>query len=232
MSGVLATGISAIMPVHDGAAHLAAGLRSILAQSCPVQEIIVVDDGSTDGSAEIARNVAPLARIVTQRQAGPASARNAGASAAQGEFLAFLDHDDLWPGDRNAQLLAAAAAQPGADLISGRIEISVEPGAVADALLSRANRIHVPFLFSTGLIRRRVWHCLGGMAPAQDYAEDVDLYLRLLDAGVRVALTDAVTLIYRQHSSNRSRAIERTQAALLDCLHGTLRRRRARSTPA
>ncbi len=221
------TGVSAIMPVHNGAKHLAEGLRGILAQSHPVAEIIVVDDGSDDGSAELARGIAPVVKVIGQTRQGPAMARNVGAEAARGAFLAFLDHDDLWPADRTAQLLAAAAARPDAGLVSGRIEIQAAAGVAADARLLQANHGHVPFLFPAGLIRRQVWRALGGMAPARDYAEDVDLYLRLLEAGVAVALTDAVTLIYRQHGGNRSRAIERSQAALLDSLRASLRRRRA-----
>ncbi len=218
--------ISAIMPVHNGAAHLAEGLRGILAQSHPVQEIIVVDDGSTDGSAEVARAVSPDIMVLTQSQQGPAGARNAGAAAALSAWLAFLDHDDLWPAGRTAKLLEALAAQPGAGLVAGRIEIRASPGLAEDPRLTQANHSHVPFMFPTGLIRRDVWVALGGMAPARDYSEDVDLYLRLLEAKTPVALTDAVTLIYRQHGGNRSRAIERSQAALLDTLRASLRRRR------
>lgn len=218
--------VSAIMPVHNGAAHLADGLRSILAQSHAVREIIVVDDGSTDGSAELARAVAPEVRVISQTRQGPAAARNAGAAAAHGALLAFLDHDDLWPVDRTAKLLEALAAHPGAGLIYGRLEILGSPGLAVDARLMQANHSHVPFLFSTALVNRDIWLAEGGMAPARDYSEDVDLYLRLLEAKVAVALTDAVTLIYRQHGGNRSRAIERSQAALLDTLRASLRRRR------
>ena len=222
-----ANSVSAIVPVHNGARHLAEGLRSILAQSHPVAEIIVVDDGSDDGSAAVARGVAPAVRVISQSRQGPAAARNAGAEAAGGAFLALLDHDDLWPAGRTANLLAAVAARPDAGLISGRIEIRAAPDAPADARLLQASHSHVPFLFPSGLIRRQIWLELGGMTPARDYSEDVDLYLRLLEARIPVVLADAVTLIYRQHGGNRSRAIERSQAALLDSLRASLRRRRA-----
>ena len=107
-----ASSISAIMPVHNGATHLADGLRSILAQSQPVAEIIVVDDGSDDGSADLARALAPEIRVCTQSRQGPAAARNAGAAVAQGTFLAFLDHDDLWPADRTEKLLEGWRLDP------------------------------------------------------------------------------------------------------------------------
>jgi glycosyltransferase involved in cell wall biosynthesis len=221
-------GVSAIIPVHNGAAHLADGLRSILAQTRPPDEIIVVDDGSTDGSAALAKQVAPLATVITQAQQGPALARNTGVAAARHEFIALLDHDDLWPAERTERLLAAAAANPAAGIICGRTEMAAaSPGVTLDQRMLRANGTNIPFLFSSELVRRTVWTELGGMDPGRDHAEDTDLYLRIVEAGVPVAFIETTTLIYRQHGNNRSRAVEQSQAALLGSLRASLLRRRA-----
>jgi glycosyltransferase involved in cell wall biosynthesis len=218
--------ISAIIPVYNGSAHLADTLRSILAQTTPVDEIIVVDDGSADGSAALAAATAPGATIIRQAQQGPGMARNAGAAAARGDYLAFLDHDDIWPPHRTTQLLAGAAATPEAGLICGRIRIEANAEGRKNPLLMRADGTHIPFLVQSGMVRRPVWTKLGGMGSGQDFAEDVDFYLRVIEAGIPVVKIDAVTVIYRQHGSNLLRAIDRHQQNLLRSLHASITRRR------
>ncbi len=218
--------VSAIVPVHNGAQYIAAAIRSIRSQTRPVDEVIVVDDGSTDATVEIVRRTDPHAILICQPQGGPARARNAGAAQASGTWLAFLDHDDLWPVERTAALLRAAAANPLAGLVCGRTRIEEMPGAVTDARLRRADGTHVPFLFHSLLVRRDLWLVAGGMSPAFSHGEDLDLYLRLIDAGVTLAKVDADALVYRQHAGNRSRLVDVSQAALLTAMRGAIRRRR------
>jgi glycosyltransferase involved in cell wall biosynthesis len=86
--------VSVVTPVYNGEAFLRETLESIFAQDYEPFEVIVVDDGSTDGSAAIARSY-PAARYIRQHNQGPAAARNAGIAAARGEFLAFVDADDV-----------------------------------------------------------------------------------------------------------------------------------------
>ena len=120
--------ISAIIPVHNGARFLSEALRSVKEQRLPADEIIVVDDGSSDGSADIVRREHPDAVLIQQPRAGAAAARNAGARRARCEALAFLDHDDLWPPERNADLLRAWRAHPEADVVCGAFRLLAEPG--------------------------------------------------------------------------------------------------------
>jgi glycosyltransferase involved in cell wall biosynthesis len=210
--------ISAIIPVYNGSAHLAGCLNSVLAQTTKLDEIIVVDDGSTDGSATLAAATAPSAKIIRQARQGPARARNNAAAAARGNYLAFLDHDDLWPPDRTTNLLAASAATPDAGLICGRVHIEPATGK---------GDPHIPYLFQSSLVSQDVWVRLGGMSAECDYAEDLDLYLRIIEAGIISTKIDSVTVIYRQHGGNRSRDIARSRQALLDSLRASMRRRRA-----
>ncbi|PZW36955.1 glycosyl transferase family 2 [Humitalea rosea] len=223
-SGTL--GISAILPVRNGAALVAEAIRSIRAQQPPVEELIVVDDGSTDATADCVRRADPAARLLRQAPLGPAAARNAGAAAARGAWLAFLDHDDLWPPGRQAALLAGLHARPEAGLLCGRLQILALPGGTLDARLRQADGAHLPFLLASGLLRRSLWQAVGGMRPARDRAEDIDLYLRLLEAGATVATIEATTLVYRQHGDNRSRAAALTGAALLAAMQAAVLRRR------
>ena len=92
--------ISCIVPVFNGERYLAEALDSILAQTWRPLEVIVVDDGSTDGTAHIAAGYGAEVSYIHQANAGPAAARNRGLDAARGEFIAFLDADDLWHKDK------------------------------------------------------------------------------------------------------------------------------------
>ena len=105
------TSVSVIVPVNNGARFLSAALCSVKSQTLPADEIIVVDDGSSDGSADIVQREHPDAVLIRQPRAGVAAARNAGARRARCEALAFLDRDDLWLPERNAALLHAWSAQ-------------------------------------------------------------------------------------------------------------------------
>jgi GT2 family glycosyltransferase len=221
------TSISVIVPVHNGARFVSDALRSVKSQTLPADEIIVVDDGSSDGSADIVLREHPDAVLIRQPRAGVAAARNAGARRARCEALAFLDRDDLWLPERNAALLHAWRANPEADVICGAFRVLVEPGASDDERLRRAEGSDAPFLVRTFMIRRPCWLALGGMQSERDYAEDLDLYLRLIEAGVNILRIDAATLIYRMHGANHSRAAARNSGALLSTLRAAIQRRRA-----
>jgi glycosyltransferase involved in cell wall biosynthesis len=221
------TSISVIVPVHNGARFVSEALRSVKAQTLPADEIIVVDDGSSDGSVDIVRREHPDVALVAQPlRRGPAAARNAGARRARCEALGFLDHDDLWPPERNAALLQAWRAQPEADVVCGSVRLLLEPGAGDDPRLKRADGAHVPFLIGGLLIRRSCWLAHGGMHSVRDHAEDLDLHLRLREAGAKLLSVDAVALTYRIHGANQSRAVDRSSGALLSALRAAVERRR------
>ena len=104
-------GVSVVVPLFDKREHVLATLESVCAQSRPADEIIVVDDGSTDGSAELVRALDGV-RYVRQANAGPAVARNRGVALATGDVVAFLDADDRWAPDKLARQLAFLEAHP------------------------------------------------------------------------------------------------------------------------
>src|SRR5204862_4171459 len=118
---------TAIVPVRDGARYLADALRSILEQERPADEIIVVDDGSRDESAAIARSISGV-RCVTQRPAGAAAARKRATAAASGAPLAFLDADDRWTADKLRLQVGHLAAHPEIDYVLAHQRLHLEPG--------------------------------------------------------------------------------------------------------
>jgi len=218
--------IAAIVPIHNGAAHIADALQSIRAQRHAVNEVIVVDDGSTDGTADYVRRIEPRAVIITLERNGPAVARNVGARRAVSDWLGFLDHDDVWPPDRTSALVEGITKTPHVGLIYGRLRIEAMQSTVVDARRRAADGMQVPFVFPAALIRRSLWIEAQGMNEKLHAAEDVELYLRLRDCGLTVAAIDAVTLIYRQHSGNLSRSVKLNHASLLATMHATAVRRR------
>ena len=113
--------VSVIVPVHNGARFLAAALDSVAAQDYGSMEIVVVDDGSSDNSAEIAASY--RVRLLQQPNRGVAEARNAGVAESSGELLAFLDQDDLWLERKVSRQVAALEADPTLGFVLTRIDI-------------------------------------------------------------------------------------------------------------
>jgi glycosyltransferase involved in cell wall biosynthesis len=109
--------VSVIIPCHNMAAYLAETIGSVLAQTYPAAEILVIDDGSTDESRAVAASFGPCVSLHTKPNGGPASARNLGMSLAQGTYLAFLDGDDLWHPEKLARQVARMEANPELSLL-------------------------------------------------------------------------------------------------------------------
>lgn len=124
--------ISVIVPLYNKAATVAACIKSLLSQTVPPKQIIVIDDGSTDGSYNIAVEIlkkSPIPYIVEQQEnSGVASARNFGAELSSSEFISFLDADDEWDADFSLELLNLVSAYPNATLYSCSHRVNSEFG--------------------------------------------------------------------------------------------------------
>lgn len=217
--------VSALMPVWNGVAFLAEALESILVQEPAVDEIVVVDDGSTDGSGELARSFGPRVRCVCREHAGLAATRNAAVREARCDLVAFLDSDDVWPRGRLARLLDALAANPDCGIAQGRLQRMV-PDAQGTGWKLVDESWRAPNV-ATALIRRDVFARVGPFDKKVAGADDVDWLLRAKDRGVREAQVDAVTLLYRRHDGNMTNDVAADQARLLRVLGRAVARRRA-----
>lgn len=128
--------ISAVVPCHNAAPYLAAAIGSILGQTCPPHEVIVVDDGSTDDSARIAASYGPPVHVIRQANQGESVARNRGIEAAVGDWIAFLDADDLWvPTKLERQIEAIRGA--GQDVVCVYGDLTVFGERVAERTVVR-----------------------------------------------------------------------------------------------
>jgi glycosyltransferase involved in cell wall biosynthesis len=211
--------VSVVIPVYRGAAHVTRALDAVRAQTLDRDaiEVLVVDDGSPDEAAAVvrawaARSPSPRVRLIQQRNQGMAAARNTGARAATGEFLAFLDQDDTWPPDALAWLCAALVADGEAVMMAGRAAwvngdgtvlgfYGPDSGDVTPDALIQANPFASP---GVALIRTDAFRRCGGFDEQIWGADDWDLWLRLRQQG-RLVSHARVTLRQLQHPGQASR---------------------------
>lgn len=217
--------VSVIIPVYNGSKYLATTIESVLAQTYPLHEIIVIDDGSTDSSPEILRSYGDRLRVIRQRNQGVALARNAGLTHASGELITFIDQDDLWPADRTRLMVEALRAAPSAQLAAGLVEVLYER-ARPPSPLDDFGTVMREFYVGSLCIRRELFDTLGPFHTGIGYADDVDFMMRRREAKVETVYLEDVTLIYRMHEGNTSSDRVVTNSHLMSALRESLRRRR------
>jgi glycosyltransferase involved in cell wall biosynthesis len=200
--------ISCIVPVFNGERYLSAAVKSILKQSYQSLEIIVVDDGSTDRTAEVIEHCGGQVRFLRQPNAGTAAARNLGLSAAAGEFIAFLDADDLWHPEKLERQMARFQARPELDYCVAHVQNFWIPELIEEERRFRDHRISKPLPgYSTGtlLARHALFESVGPFDVTIRHADDTDWFLRASEHGVAMELLPDVLLYRRLHQTNLSR---------------------------
>jgi glycosyltransferase involved in cell wall biosynthesis len=194
----VARDVTVIMAARDAQTTVGEALGSVAAQSRVPASLILVDDGSADGTAAIARGHRGLdVRVLTQPNAGPSAARNRGLEIATTEFVTFLDADDRWPPCAIELLLSGFAARPDAAVVQGRVRDfwPAAPGAPADVGHARLG-----FNLGSSLWRRSVVDDLGRFDERLRRGEDIDLWVRLAEQGRARIVIEPVTLLYRRRT--------------------------------
>jgi glycosyltransferase involved in cell wall biosynthesis len=223
----MAVGTSVIIPVRNGSNFLAEAVESALAQLGPADEVLVVWDDSDDDTTAVLREFKdPRIRTMKGPGCGVSGGRNAGLAAASGEFVAFLDHDDLWPADRHRKMMQVMVDNPHVDAVLGRMRIRLDPGATPWQWILDLDGRHVPGPnLGTVLFRGRVLQQIGGFDESLRFGEDVDYFLRLQEAGMQISLCDVDGLIYRRHATNCTD----NQLAVQNSVFDVIKRRMARA---
>jgi glycosyltransferase involved in cell wall biosynthesis len=210
--------VSVIIPTYNSAAYLVEAVRSVLAQTWQDFEILVVDDGSTDGTADALGAFRERVRYLRQDRAGPAVARNRAILSARGKYVAFLDADDVWLPPKVARQVALMNARP--ELVLSYTDFSRGPEGVAagesqlkhyahkatgDVFypLFRTNFIHT----STVLVRREALAGSGLFDPGLRGSEDIELWLRLARRGEFGCVEEVLTAV-RRHAGNTTKTLE------------------------
>jgi len=219
--------ISVIVPVFNGASFLEEAVACVRAQDYPSLEILIVDDGSTDRTPQVARAFGEPVRYFRQENRGPSGARNTGLRQARGEAIAFLDADDLWPEDKLRSQADYLKAHPDVEAVHGLTQI-MKPAAGGQETMCFEAAAPPRFILAFGgaLIRREVFDRVGLMDEELGMAEDVNWLLRLFEKDVRLVVLNRVTSIYRRHPRGMSFYADLKGSCLLKEIKKSLDRRR------
>lgn len=223
--------VACIVPTYNGEAFLGEALESILSQTYPVLDVVVADDGSTDGTLAVAARFGDRVRVVRQANAGPAAARNLGVRSTSAPFVAFLDQDDLWHPGKLVRQMGRFDVRPDLDLSVAHVQRFWTATLHEQAERFRDHRLARPlpgYITGTFLVRRRVFDVVGAFAPGVRFADSMEWFLRARDLGVVAELLPDVLLRHRMHGHNLSQAeADGSRDEFLGMLKAALDRRRA-----
>lgn len=236
--------LSVVIPAHNAARTLDRALASVFCQDIPRLEIIVVDDGSRDGTAALAAAFAtgPVRVIRLEECGGAANARNHGIAAAQGELVAFLDADDEWLPNKLERQLALLDANPSMDFVScgarliapdgsdcGTLYPGRPPawGGTAWQVLLAYNFIATPSI----VVRRKALAAVGGFDTALKVGEDQDMWIRLSLAGELGYVDDMLVRVHETPNSLSSGAFHDQLVYTMPMIHRHIEAQRHRLTP-
>lgn len=209
--------LSVIMPVFNCEPWIEEAVRSVIENADGLLELIVVDDGSTDRSAEIVESIPGPIKLIRQANAGPSAARNVGMRAASGEIYGFLDADDMWvagsPDERRV------AIQGGADVAFARVQVLMgdPPKPFADP----THAVSLPTIF----VRRDAFDRVGELDESIVHGEDVDWVMRMKEAGLKAEYVDQTAINYRMRPGSLTRDRESNRPAIVHRLKESLERR-------
>ncbi len=221
--------VSVVIPAYNCSPYISETVESVLNQEDAANdlEIIIVNDGSTDETGSIARSFGGRVRVIDQSNAGVCSARNRGIREAQGDFIALVDHDDVWLPNKLANQLRAFESNPKVDVVfsdffwwlpdekdgtfkpqSHFYELAQQNGIDEDftGWIYHQMLLDSWVLTSTALARTRVVIKSGGFDESLPFSEDWDFWLRISRESQFLKLAGKTTL-YRQHPSQGSRVI-------------------------
>jgi glycosyltransferase involved in cell wall biosynthesis len=189
--------ISVIMAAYNSAEHIGEALESALAQDWHPFEVVVVDDGSTDGTAEIVHSFD--VRYVGQENAGPAAARNRAIRESRGALIANFDSDDILPPSRLRVQAEYLVEHPDVGCVFGRQEwLNAPPWLTRDPVYGELDGIPL----SSAMFRREVLDALGGYDSRFEPSEDMDLVIRMREQGIGYVVLPDLVLYRRYHESS------------------------------
>jgi len=205
--------ISTVIPVYNSELYIQEAVQSVLDQTYPEVEIIIVDDGSTDKTSRIVLGFGGPIRYIFQENAGPSAARNKGIVSSSGGYLAFLDADDLFMPEKLEKQLMRLQEDPDLDMVFGQAEQFYSPD-LSDEEKKRftVSKMKLPGIFvSAMLIRREAFERVGFFDTRLKVGQFLDWYMKAMETGLTLSTLDDVVVKRRIHRKNWS-----SQASLED----------------
>jgi len=222
--------ISVILPVYNGEKYLAESMQSIFNQDYSPLEIIVVDDGSTDGTAKIIAGHTKKVHYYYQHNQGPAAARNLGIRMSTGDFITFIDADDLWPDEKLFVQMKCFEDFPEVEIVQGHVRRIMLPNNSRNS--NTREDLDIQFINSNlgaMIIKRSVFGKIGYFNEELTYHSDTDFWLRARESGIYIFVQPSVALIYRIHDENHTRGKDTLSLGFTGILKRSIDRRRKSS---
>ena len=226
--------VSCILPVYNGELYLREAVDSILAQTYRPLEIVVADDGSTDGTPDVVASYGKQVRYAWQPNTGPGASRNLGLRMAQGDFFAFLDADDLWNPEKLAQQMARFQGRPDLEMCVTYIQNFWIPELHEEAVRFQNHRLTQPvpgYLTQTLLAQRQLFEKVGYFNTSLRHGHAHEWFLRAAEQDAVTELLPDVLVYRRFHRTNYSRQVSTSLDDHLRIVKASLDRRR-RQNPA
>lgn len=232
--------VSVVIPAYNAERYLGEAIESVLAQDYSPLETIIVDDGSSDGTASVARSY-PDVKLIVQENAGPAAARNRGFAASRGEFVAFHDADDTLPPEKLSVQIGEMLTDPAVGCVLAEQELLIEQGAELPFWAEGSN---VPTVMPTKpeefadepdvhpmtmVVRREVFTRIGGFDEEMRAAEDFDWMLRAAEQGTEFRRLPRILLRRRVHPASLTQDAAAGRAGHFLALKKRIERHRARA---
>lgn len=195
--------ISVIIPVYNAEEYVGEAIESVLNQTVEPLEILVINDGSTDGSAEKVKEYAPDVKLISQKNKGIGGARNTGIKKAKGELFAFLDSDDLWPEDHLKNLISVLENNEDISIVSGHVKQFLnDESEELSSRIPEGQEVMPGYVAGASIIKKQVFNEVGLFDESLTLAEYVDWFSRAKDAGFKYKLIEDIVLKRRIHTSN------------------------------
>ncbi|MDA9121212.1 glycosyltransferase family 2 protein [Flavobacteriales bacterium] len=220
--------ISVIIPVYNASKYLDEALQSVFNQSYKNLEIIAVNDGSTDNSSEVLEKYASRITIITSINKGIGSARNLGIKAARGEYLAFLDADDIWDSEKLKKQITNFENDPSLDIVYCSFKEFMSPDMDSEMA---AKRILKPEAMTgascgTSLLPRSSFEKVGYFSEELKSGEYIDWFARAKEQKLNLLFTNECLYHRRSHSDNHTVRESDSRMDYLKVLKAALERRR------
>lgn len=225
--------VSVIIPVYNGELYLTEALDSVFAQDYRPIEVIVVDDGSTDETAAVAKRYSRV-HYLHQPNQGQATARNAGLSYCTGDLIALLDADDLWVPGKLSMQAAYLESHPEVGCVIGRMKNFIQEGIPRPSWVNDSMFADNSDAYSLGsmLTHRWVFETVGQFNTSNQYGDNIDWLIRLKELKLLFYIMPEVLLLRRIHSSNLSQKDELKNRARLRFLKEAIDRKRITDSSA
>ncbi|HQA82534.1 MAG TPA: glycosyltransferase [Syntrophales bacterium] len=218
--------VSVIIPVYNGENFIREAVDNVLSQKYPALEIIIVNDGSTDGTEAVIGQLPADIRYFSQTNSGPAAARNKGIQDASGEFITFLDADDLWPENNLNVMVDEMLKNPDMEVIRGYAQLMEVNKKTGNYEYVGNPKESFPHYIGAAIYRRSAFEKVGLFDPMLRFGEDSDWFLRAADLNLNMKRLEETSLFVRRHGGNMTEGRNMLELNVMKVFKKSLERRR------